>query len=154
MFKGFIQDIVMITNETYRNLSVKNYLALGDTIIIFVHDRWFVAEGEVGRGLLKLSTPCPLASQTMSSQISNKDGNSTTSLSSLWQCSVTFRVKTHFLTFRWNFSYFSLSAASFALTRYHHKPVWVFFPPSHQVFIYIDKIHLDLSPGWTVLLLS
>lgn len=56
MFKEFVQDIVMITNEAYRNLSVKNYLALGDTILVFVYDRWFVAESEVGRDLLKLST--------------------------------------------------------------------------------------------------
>lgn len=47
---------------------------------------------------LSFSGPCLVRFQNTS-----KDGDSTTSLSGLWHCSVTFRVM-----FRWNFPYFSL----------------------------------------------
>jgi len=40
----------------------------------------------------------------------SREGDSTTSLGSLFQCSVTLRVKKFFLMFRWNFLCFILLA--------------------------------------------
>ena len=72
----------------------------------------------VGRHLCGSSSPTPLpkqghlqqAAETLSRRILNisREGDSTASLGSLFQCSVTLRGKKFFLMFSWNFLCFSL----------------------------------------------
>jgi len=73
---------------------------------------------EVGRDLCGSSSPTPLPKQGHLQQAAqdriqvvvniSREGDSTTSLGSLFQSSVTLRVKKFFLMFRWNFLCFSL----------------------------------------------
>jgi len=71
-----------------------------------------------GRELCGLSGPNPLVKQSHLQQAAldlvqvslniSREGESTSSLGSLFQCSVTLRVKQFFLVFRWNFLCFRL----------------------------------------------
>jgi len=56
--------------------------------------------------------------RTLSRRVLNisREGDSTTYLGSLFQCSVTLRVKKFFLMFRWNFLCFSLSPLPLVLS--------------------------------------
>jgi len=68
----------------------------------------------VGRDLWGSSSPTPLLKQGHLQQAAqdlvqaDREGDSTTSLGSLFQCSVTLRGKKFFLMFRWNLLCFSL----------------------------------------------
>jgi len=72
----------------------------------------------VGRDLCGSSSPTPLQKQDHLQQAAqdrvqavlniSREGDSTTSLGSLFQCSITFRGKKFFLMFSWNFPCFSL----------------------------------------------
>jgi len=89
----------------------------GESILFFQNHRIL----GVGRDLCGSSSPAPCQSRvsqsrlhrTSSRQVLNisREGDSTTSLGSLFQGSVTLRVK-FFLMFRWNFLCFSLCSSS------------------------------------------
>ena len=71
-----------------------------------------------GRDLCGSSSPTPCSSRVTQSRLHrtasrwvlnfSREGDSTTSLGNLFQCSVTLRVKKFFLMFSWNFLCFSL----------------------------------------------
>jgi len=73
---------------------------------------------QVGRDLWRSSGPSPGSSRATYSQLSkipfrqffniSTEGDSTSSVGSLYQCSVTLRVRKHFLTFRGNLLCFCL----------------------------------------------
>jgi len=74
----------------------------------------------------------------------SKVGDSTTSLGNLCQCSVTFTVKKHFLTFRGNLLCFSLSPSPLVLGTTEKSLDLSSSHPPLQVFINIDEMPLSL----------
>ena len=74
-----------------------------------------------------VQSPCPSRvtqsrlHRTLSRRVLNtsREGDTTTSLGSLFQCSITLRVKKFFLMFRWNFLCFSL--CPFSEGHYHNR---------------------------------
>ena len=86
-----------------------------------------------------------------------KDGDSTTSLSNLWQCSVTLTVKTCFLVFRLDLLCFILNPLSLVLSQgTTEKSLAPFpsFPPIRCLDTRRRFLWPFSSPDWTVSVLS
>lgn len=84
--------------------------------------------------------------------ISQRSGNSTDALDNFWQCNS----HPHSETVSWsscNTSFQFVPFASCPIIRYHWQELgFVLFTSSLHVFIYINNIPLEPSPGWAVLL--
>ena len=100
----------------------------------------------VGRDLWGLSSPTPCRSRvtqsklhrTLSRRVLNisREGDSITSLGSLFQGSVTLRGKKFFLMFSWNFLCFSLCPLPLVLSLGTTERVWARPPDTHPSDIY------------------
>jgi len=117
----------------------------------FVDDRipaWWGLEGTCGdspvQPLCQSRVTQSRLHKTLSRRVLNisREGDSTTSLGSLGQCSVTLRGKKFFLTFSWNFlgfGFFSNCSCSCVLDR-RHTPTYVLLPCLVSVLFLITRV--------------